>query len=140
MANITKYLEKKILAHSVGKTDFDAPTETYVGLFTSAPTVDYTADNPDGVEVTSDNTDYERKEIAWNVAVASTDLTNSSYIKNSDSISWESIEGSYGTVTAIGIFDQSDHLLWFGPLSQPVTLVADDTFTLDTNAITLTLG
>lgn len=149
MANITKYLEKKLLEQSVGKTQFSSPTtfSTYVALFTSAPTVDYTANNPDGEEVTSTGTNYSRVSVTWSSAVSNVDLTNSSYIKNNVDALWPTtgtISGNWGTVTTIGIFDSptvgGGNLLWFGSISQPVALVAGDTFELSTNAIILTLG
>jgi hypothetical protein len=144
MANITKYLEKKLLEQSVGKiTNFSIASGTYVALFTQSPTVNY-VDNTaeDGVEVSGAS--YTRKQITWGNATASTDLTNSSSIKNSDSIAWNNITSSWGTVTTVGVFDSSTvgggNLLWFGPLSTSITLITGDTFTIQANSLTLTLG
>ena len=156
MANITKYLEKKLLEQSVGKiTNFAINSETgvYVALFTSSPTANYSSTARDGVEVTSTATNYERKQIlptGWNAAQDNLDLTNSSKITNSVDITWPSsstISGNWGNVSSIGIFDAqlssgapAGNLLWFGSLSSPVSLTNGDTFTIPSGNITLTLG
>ena len=140
MANITKYLEKAFLNHSVGLTLFSKPTNTYAALFTTSPTVNYTIGTTDGLEIGTS----PRPQISWNAAVASTDLTNSSSIKNSNSIAWSSISSNGNPITTIGVFDSptigSGSLLWFGPLSTSVTLTTSDTFTIPANSLTLTLG
>jgi len=153
MANITKYLEKGLLGYSVGKsvTGFTPPGSTYAALFITPPSVNYldtTAE--DGVEVSG--TGYTRKSITWGDSTASTDLTNSSSIKNSAEIKWgvSPVIGSNWTgglssnITTICIFDNltvgSGNLLWFGPLSTSITLTTGDTFTILANSLTLTLG
>lgn len=150
MANITKYLEKELLEHSVGKSTFTMPTQIYVGLFTSTPNANYTSAAPNGTEVTASATNYARRPISlpggWNAAVDNNDLTYSSKITNSADISWPDetglISGNWGEVKSIGIFDAptSGNLLWFGPLSTYVSLSSGDTFTIPSGNITLTLG
>lgn len=153
MANITKYLEKKLLEQSVGKTDFGSTFNAYAALFTSTPTVDYANTNTgrDGNEVSASGTNYARKQITWNSATANTDSTNSSFISNFTELKWPgatgTISGNWGTITTIGIFDSdlisnspAGNLLWFGPLSASVTLTNGDTFTINQNQLKLTLG
>lgn len=160
MANITTYLEKALLAHSVGKTNFDKPANTYVGLFITTPTADYTVSSPDGVELTTATAPgYARCKVAWNTPSVNTDLTNSSNITNTDTVTtlgdtplrWPvsgNISGSnWGIITTIGIFDAplssgspAGNLLWFGALSSPVTLNIGDNFTIQKDSLTLTLG
>lgn len=146
MANITKYLEKKLLEHSVGKTGFTLPDPTYAALFTSSPTADYTPSTQGpAVEVTG--TGYSRISMAskWNTAVDNNDLTNSSKITNSANLRWPgpsgTISATWGLVTSIGIFDAptAGNLLWFGPISLPVTLGSGDSFTIPQDSLTLTL-
>lgn len=148
MANITKYLEKKLLEQSVGRiTNFTLSNGVYVGLFTSAPTADYTSANPTGTEVTGGN--YSRKPIqaaGWNDAQDNNDVTYSSKITNKNDIEWTGINANWGTIGYVGIFDAgttsppTGNLLWFGPLSTPITIAANDTFTISSGNITLTLG
>jgi len=145
MANITKYLEKKLLEHSIGKTEFTVPSVTYAALFTSSPTADYTP-TTQGPAVEVSGTGYVRVEVTnkWNTAVDNNDLTNSSKITNSDDLRWPAagtISASWGLVTTIGIFDAASagNLLWFGPLSVPVTLGSGDSFTIPEDSLTLTL-
>jgi hypothetical protein len=151
MANITKYLEKALLAQSVGVTN---PTNnnnfsvsgTYAALFTTSPTADYTSTYPDGVEVSNSigSPVYTRQAITWGTAMNNVDQTNSSKIQNTNSIVWTA-SGNWGTVTTIGIFDNSNvgsgNLLWFGPLSASATLGSSgDTLTLSSGTLTLTLA
>ena len=37
MANMTNFLEKKLLDHTLGKASWTMPTTVYMGLFTSDP-------------------------------------------------------------------------------------------------------
>ena len=144
MANITKYLEKKLLEQSVGKiTNFTLSNGVYVGLFTSAPTADYALGSPTGTEVTGGG--YVRKQIqplGWNDAQDNNDVTYSSSITNANDIEWTSIATNWGTINYVGIFDSITlgNLLWFGALSVPITIIAGDTFTISSGNITLTLG
>ena len=150
MANITKFLEKKLLEHSVGKASWTSPTSggTFAALFTVTPTVDYLdTTNEDGHELTQSG--YSRLAITWNNAVANTDLTNSSKIVTSgtagvNDLVWTA-DGNWGTIVAVGIFNTgvkgTGDLLWFGPLSANAVLaVSGDTLTIPAGSLTLTLA
>ena len=145
MSNITKYLEKKILDHSVGTTAFTKPTNTYAALFTSTHTVNYTSAIPTGTEVSTSSTGYSRIVIAWEGAVDNADLTNSSKVVNKTSDLVWTATATWGAspVTTIGIFDTQNagNLLWFGPLSANVSITAaGDTLTIPVGSLTLTLA
>lgn len=157
MANITKYLEKRLLTQSVGQTVSNPNwhVATYIGLFITMPTADWTLDNQgNSVEVYETN-GYLRKPISWNTAVDNVDLSNSSKITNASSptVQWTATGGfwkasssatSAATVVGAGIFDSNTkstgNLLWFGELSAPVTLAIGDTLTIEPETFTLTLA
>jgi hypothetical protein len=147
MSNITKYLEKRLLQQSVGVTTTGWVSTTYIGLFSVSPTVEYLGSNSTNIGTELTNTSANgygttRQSIAWNLAVDNNDTTNSSKINNSTNPSWTA-GAVWPTVTTVGIFDGSGsgaNLLWFGPLSSPVTLSATDNFTIPINSLTLTLA
>jgi hypothetical protein len=142
MANITTYLENKLLEHSVGKTAFVLPT-TYVGLFIVAPTAAYLSGAPTGSEVAISN-GYARKAITCG-ASASGSISNSSDITWNATGAWNVTTNASvaAPVTHVGIFDAttSGNLLWFGPLSAAVTMSQNgDSFTISTGNLVLTLS
>ena len=140
MANITTYLENRLLNQSIGV----APTSpvwhtgTYAGLFINAPTVVGT----DGTEVGSTDAGYVRKPIVWGSA-------SSGMISNSAALTWNA-SGYWNNSTAattaasigtIGIFDAqtTGNLLWFGPLSTSITMTSGDSFTIPVGNLNITL-
>lgn len=145
MANITTYLENKLLEHSVGKASYAMPV-TYVGLFTNSPSINYLVPNLiTGDEVGRAN-GYERKLISWNSASSGT-ISNSADITWTSTGPWNSNNsGSATPIGYIGVFDSANsvgsagQLLWFGPLSAKISMaVSGDTFTLPAGSLTLTL-
>jgi hypothetical protein len=151
MANITTYLEKKLLAHSVGQSTFSPPTGVYAGLFISTPTIDYTSSVPTGVEVGSTDHGYSRKAITWNAATTTTtsgvtvgSISNSADITWTATGYWNSATGATSTapIRSVGVFDASTggNLLWFGPLNAAVTMQNGDTFSINANNFILTLS
>ena len=150
MANTTTYLDKKLLAHSLGQLSWTMSTATYAGLFISTPTVDYTSSVPTGTEVGSTDTGYSRKQVSWNAAgttttsgVTKASISNSASINWSSSGYWNATTGASATapIRYIGIFDAltGGNLLWFGSLSAAVTMSFGDTFTISSGNLVLTL-
>lgn len=141
MANITTYLENKLLEHSLkGNWTTALPTTTYAGLFIVSPTVVGT----DGTEVGSIDANYSRKSITWGTA-------NTGAISNAVSLAW-SANGYWAsgtgatassTITTIGIFNaqtvNTGNLLWFGPLSTSITMGNGDSFTIPVGNLNITL-
>ena len=148
MANITTYLENKLLEHSIkGNWTSSLPTTTYVGLFIIPPTAAYTSGSPTGSEVAISH-GYARKSSAANFTWGT---ANDGSISNSSDITWNA-EGAWNVttnattaapVTHVGIFDASTggNLLWFGPLSAAVTISSNgDSFTISQGNLVLTLS
>ena len=138
MANITTYLENKLLEHSLGKTSYTMPTNTYAGLFIVSPTVAGT----DGTEVGSTDAGYSRKGITWGTATTGA-ISNTALLAWSATGYWASGTGATASssITTIGIFDAltSGNLLWFGPLSTSITMGNGDSFTIPAGNLNITL-
>ena len=137
MANITRYLENKLLEHSLGKTTWTKPAATYAALFTVTPTSLYTSTITNGTEVTGSG--YVRPTINWALA-------SDGSISNSGNLTWNAggTWSSGNLITSIGIFDGSTpgagNLLWFGKLSAPVTMNNGDSFTIPIGLLTITIS
>lgn len=144
MANITTYLENRILAQSVGIAPSPAwHTSTKLGLFIDTPTVDYLPNAVTGTEVGSSTYGYVRKSVSWNTST-------SGVVSNTSDITWTATgpwnAGNSGSATPIGyigVFDgvsSANNLLWFGSLSAKILMAINgDTFTLPAGSLTLTL-
>lgn len=136
MANITTYLENKLLDHATGRLAFSKPANTYAALFVNTPTAAYTSASPNGSEVTG--VGYSRNLITWAAA-------SSGSIEN---ITTELIWTAQGTwssgnqITTIGIFDTPTlgNLLWFGPLSTSVVMTSGDTFKIPVGELNITIS
>jgi len=94
-----------------------APANTYVGLFTTAPTTDASASYT-GTEVSGGS--YARVAVAssgW--SSISGGSTTPSQISNSGIITFPTPTVSWGTVLAVGIFDASTtgNLLWWNTIT-----------------------
>lgn len=133
MANITTYLENKLLEHSLGKTAYDKPTATYAALFTSSPSLSNA-----GTEVIGAN-GYARQAVTWGTAA-------SGQIANTEALTWTATGGSYSggsTIKAIGIYDLITfglgNLLYYGPLSANLIMLSGDTFNIPVGSLKITL-
>lgn len=128
--NLTDYLENALLDHSTGRATWTKPTNTYLALFTVAPT-----DSASGTEVSGGN--YARIQLSWGAASGGS-------IANNATIRFPATGTAtvdYGTVVAVGIFDASSagNLLWYGDLSATVTINSGDTYSITSGGITLSL-
>lgn len=149
MANITNYLKSLVTERSLGKNSSDdwPYSQTWVGLFVSSPTAEYTAAEPDGVEV--QGTGYSRKQVTWSSAAAPYWVNNNGTISNSGAIEWNAQGVWAGTAAAstpapivsVGVFTSSTagSLLWYGPLSVPVSMSSGDSFKISSGGLVITL-
>lgn len=132
--NISNYLELKLLAHSVGQADFAAPVDTFAALFLVAPT-----DSTTGTEVSAGN--YQRSGSPGRADPISWGAPASGAIANNADIDFGTADANWGTVVALGIFDQltTGNLLWYGTLGNTVTINTTDSYKITSGGLTLAL-
>jgi hypothetical protein len=131
MSNISTYLADKLLDHYLDGTAYTAPT-AYVGLYTTAPTMPA---GTGGVEVSGGS--YARVALTGLMGAASAGSK-----ANSSAINFATASASWGTVTAVGIFDAvtAGNLLEAGPLTASKTVGSGDTFQLPIGDLTSALS
>lgn len=124
--SMTDFLENALLEHSLGKTAYAMPG-CYVALFTVNP-----SDAGGGTEVTGGA--YVRQAATWGAATGGS-------ISNNADITFPVASASWGTVSAVGIFNQASagQMLWWGTLSASKTIAQNDQFKIASNNLTITL-
>jgi hypothetical protein len=125
MASKSIYLANATLDHFLGGPAFSPPAVLLVGLFTTSPTP-----STAGVEVSG--TGYARVQVpntsaTWTPAAAGSK-------SNASPITFPVAGGSWGTVVAVGLFNESGTLLYFGPLTASLTVTSGEAFTIPTGA------
>lgn len=117
MGALTDYLENKLIDQLLRGQTYSFPSTMYMALFTSTP-----SDTGGGTEVSG--TGYARVSIACTMAnwsgtqgtgttVASTGTAGTTY--NNSAITFGSPTASWGTITAVGLYDASSGgnlLIW----------------------------
>ena len=128
MAEMSDYLERKLLDHTLGTTAYTHPSQTYLALHTADPT-----DAGSGAEVSGGS--YARQAIAFDACHATTGVT-----QNTDIETFTSMPAA--TVTHIGIWDaaSSGNLLFHTPVTSSKTVGSGDTISVAAGAITITLA
>lgn len=130
--SFSDYLENKVLDHVYGGGDFTRPATLYVGLFTAEPN-----DAGGGTEVSGG--DYARAAVtndATNFPAASGGAKS-----NGTDIVFPPATGSWGTVSAIGIFDASSggNLLAWATLAANKAVESGDTLEIPAGDLDITL-
>jgi hypothetical protein len=128
MAEMSDYLENAVLNHSLGTSDIGAfVTQMYLSLHTADPTDD------DGVECTGGS--YARQAISFATASG----TGGSVASN-DAQSFTAMPAA--TVTHIGIHDAatSGNMMYHTAVDTAKTVLAGDTISVASGAVTVTLA
>ena len=122
----SNYLENKVIDHFLGTSSTSAPSNVYMGLFTSNPT-----DANSGTEVSGNG--YSRQVITFNAA-------SSGSATNSSAETFTASGGNWGPITHFGIFDASTsgNLLYHGALTDDKVIEDGDSLVVATTAITIT--
>jgi len=127
---MSNYLENKVLDHTLRGTTgaYTAPTTIYVGLFTSSPT-----DANSGTEVSGGS--YAR------VVATFANAATSGSISNTNLISFTTASASWGTITHIGLFDNSTggNLMYWGALTVSKVIGNGDTFSISIGNLTVSI-
>jgi len=127
MAELSNYLENKLLDHILKNVSYTSPTTVYVGLFTSDPT-----DAGSGTEISGNS--YARKNLS--VSTAAAGITTSSA-----DVTFDQATGNWGTISHIGLFDAltSGNLLMHTALTTSKTIETGDIFKIPSGSLTATL-
>lgn len=124
------YLELKVLDHILGGGDYTRPATVYLALFTATP-----SDTGGGTECTGSN--YARLAITNNAT--NWPAASAGSKKNGVYFLFPIPTGTWGTVTAIGIFDAATSgnlLFWSTITSKSVTTGVPVYFAVDSITIT----
>ncbi len=133
MSQMTNYLEKKLLDHTLGKAAYSMPPTAYLALFTSDPgeTGSFAA------EVTGGG--YARQAIT--AAMAATNATTG-VSNNSNVITFGPASADWGTITHIGIIDASSggNMLLYGALTSARTIQNGDSLQFAASSLVVTFA
>jgi hypothetical protein len=126
LANLSNYLENKVLDHVLGTIAYAKPT-VYLALFTTDPTEVGT-----GTEVSGGA--YARQTIAFNAAATGS-------ATNSADVLFPTATASWGTITHVGLYDAATagNMLWHGALSAGKAIGTDDQFKLGAGRLTVSM-
>jgi hypothetical protein len=126
MSSFSDYLEDAVLNYVFRNTGTPTSTNVYLALYTATP-----SDTGGGTEVTGSG--YARQLTAF-------DASSGGAITNTAAESFTASGGSFGTVTAIGIFDAltgGNLLAWDGITS--ATVADGDTLTFPIGDVDISL-
>lgn len=156
MANITTYLKSKIAEQSLGKAPASTNlwhSQTWVGLFITSPNESYTPTSKSpGVEVTGSG--YSRIQVSWDTGSSPYWVNTNGNVTNHGALTWNATGNWTGPgpsqspspITTVGIFTadwsgtgtDSSNLLWYGPLTAPVTMASGDIFSIADSGLVVT--
>lgn len=127
MAELSNYLENKLLDHILKNVSYTSPTTVYVGLFLTDPT-----DAGSGTEVSGGS--YARKSLSVTTA-------SGGIVTSSADVTFDQATGNWGTVAYIGLFDAitSGNLLMHTALTTSKVIETGDIFKIPSGNLTATL-
>ena len=127
MAELSNYLEDKLLDHVLRNVTYNSPTTVYVGLYTSDP-----QDDNSGTEVSGGS--YARQILSVSAASAGT-------VTSDADVTFPQATGNWGTITHIGLLDAltSGNLLMHTPLTTSKLIETGDILKIPTGNLTATL-
>ena len=127
MAELSNYLENKLLDHVLRNVSYTSPTTVYVGLYTSDP-----SDDNSGTEVSGGS--YARQ-------ILSVTTASGGIVTSSADVTFPQATGSWGTVSHIGLLDSltSGNLLMHTPLTTSRLIESGDILKISTGNLTAQL-
>ena len=127
MAELSNYLENKLLDHVLRNVSYTSPTTVYVGVYTSDP-----GDDNSGTEVSGGS--YARQIL--NVTTATGGIVTSSA-----DVTFPQATAQWGTISHIGLLDalSSGNLLMHTPLTTSRTVEVGDVLKIATGSLTASL-
>ena len=127
MAELSNYLENKLLDHVLRNTSYNSPTTVYVGLYTSDP-----ADDNSGTEVSGGS--YARQILSVTTATAG-------IVTSSADVTFPQATAAWGTISHIGLLDAvtSGNLLMHTALTTSRDVEVGDVRKIATGSLTASL-
>lgn len=127
MAELSNYLENKLLDHVLRNVSYTSPTTVYVGLYTSDP-----GDDNTGTEVSGGS--YARQILSVTTATGG-------IVTSSADITFPQATGSWGTISHIGLLDalSAGNLLMHTALTTSKTIESGDVLRISTGDLTAAL-
>jgi hypothetical protein len=127
MAELSDYLENKLLDHVLRGTSYSSPTTVFVGLYTSDP-----GDDNSGTECTG--AAYARQQLSVTTATAG-------IVTSSADVIFPQATDSWGTISHIGLLDAvtAGNLLMHTPLTTSKTIDTGDIFKIASGSLTAEL-
>lgn len=142
MSNASNYLENKILDHTLRGASgaYTAPTTVYVALFNNT-SGNAAANLEAGTltdEVSTSGTAYARQSVTFGAASSGTIASNAT-------VTFPTATGSgFGVVTHLALMDGdtegAGNVLYYGALATSKTVGVDDTFSIASGSLTVTLA
>lgn len=131
MGAMSNFLEEKILNMVFRNVAYTRPSAVYLALYTSDPT-----ETDTGTEVSGGG--YQRQLITF---AAPTQVGTEARITNSADIQFPIATAGWGTITHIGIRSAATggDLLYYGPVSNPRSILANDQIKFLAGELTLGL-
>ena len=128
MAEMSNFLENALINGTLRATSYTAPTNIYVGLYTSDPT-----DANTGTEVTGGS--YARTLVTFGAPSNGVSLNNVA-------VEFPQCTADWGSVGWIGILDASTsgNLLYHSPLDIAKTISTGDIFKIAIGSLSVTLA
>ena len=124
--SLTNTFETETLEWLFTSTTVTRPTAWYIALYTVAP-----SDTGGGTEVSGSA--YAREVVTFSVT--------GDTATNGSAIEWETATGTWGVITAIGVFDAltSGNLIAYGNLTDTKTITTGDIFRISAGNLDITL-
>jgi hypothetical protein len=127
MAELSDYLENKLLDHVLRNVSYTSPTTVYVGLYTSDP-----EDDNSGTEVSGGS--YARQ-------ILSVTTSTDGIVTSSADVTFPQATAQWGTISHIGLLDavSSGNLLMHTPLTTSRAVEVGDVLKISTGSLTASL-
>jgi hypothetical protein len=127
MAEISNYLENKLLDHVLRNTSYTSPTTVYVGLYTSNPDEGNT-----GTEVSGGS--YARQSLAVTTA-------SGGIVTSSADVTFPQATANWGTISHIGLLDAitSGNLLMYTALTTSKAIDSGDVLKIASGSLTASI-
>lgn len=127
MAELSDYLENKLLDHVLRNVSYTSPTTVYMGLYTSDP-----GDDNSGTEVSGGS--YARQ-------IVSVTTATDGIVTSSADVTFPQATANWGTISHIGLLDDltSGNLLMHTPLTTSKTIDEGDIFKVPLGQLTASL-